>query len=51
MALGTPYDPIYYFHLTVIVINMVQKMLVEQTIERDWMKLPKNKKDIKIKIL
>ena len=51
IALGTPYDPIYYFQLTSIAIDVVQKKLVEQTLGRDWMKLPKNKTGVKIKIV
>ena len=50
MVLGTPDDPLYYFHLTAIAIDMVQNILVEKTFRRNWLKLPK-KTYVKIKIV
>ena len=51
LALGPEENPIYYYHLTSIAIDMSQKMLSEYQLGRDWTKLPKNKTDVKTKIV
>ena len=51
MALGTKDDPIYYYQLTSIAIDMAEKVYVENTMGRGWSKLPKNKTNVKTKIV
>lgn len=51
MALGTKDDPIYYYQLTSIAIDMAEKMYVENTMGRGWSKLPKYKSNVKTKIV
>ena len=51
MALGTKDDPIYYYDLTSIAIDMTEKMYVENNMGRGWSKIPKNKTNVKTKIV
>ena len=51
MALGTKDCPIYYFNLTAIAVDILQKLYSENEMGRGWKKLPRNKTDIKIKIV
>ena len=51
MALGTKELPVYYYDLTSIAIDLSHKMEDERKMGRGWVKLPKNKTDIKLKIV
>ena len=51
MALGTKDGPIYYYDLTSIAIDISLKIYVENTMGRGWSKLPKNKTNVKTKIV
>ena len=51
MAFVKPEIPLYYFDLTSIAIDMASKMEVEKKMGQGWIKLPKNKKDVKVIII
>ena len=51
MALGTKDCPIFYFNLTAIAVDILQKLYSENEMGWGWKKLPRNKIDIKIKIV
>lgn len=51
MALSSKDDPVYSFYLTFITIDMSHTMEIDKTMGRGWRKLPKNKTNVKIKIL
>ena len=51
VALGTKANLIYYYHLISIAIDLVQRIYVENTMGRGRSNLPKNKTDVKRKLL
>ena len=50
-ASGTKDDPIYYYDLSCIAIDMIKAFYEQNRIQTGWQKLPKNKTNVKNKIL
>ena len=50
-ASGTKDDPIYYYDLACIAIDMMKAFYEQNRIQTGWQKLPKNKTNVKNKIL
>ena len=42
---------LYYYHLSSIAIDFLKKMFVEKEMGRGWVKIPKNRTDVKLKII
>jgi len=49
--IGPKDSPLFYYDLSSIAIDLLKKMWYEKEMGRGWAKLPKNKTDIKVKII
>ena len=49
--IGPKKSPLYYAGISIITIDYVKRMTTKKEIKRGWVKLPKNKTDIKVEII
>lgn len=49
--IGPKESPLFYFDLSSIAIDYVKRMVIDKEMRRGWANLPKNKTNVKLKII